>query len=290
MRPLTTSVFHRLRIPNQASVAFTRADLLVTLAVIALIALLGLRSVAAPRSISEIQICFSNHRQLTRAWTLFAEDNSGQLPGNLDGGDAQNMANTNRSWVVGWLDFSGRSDNTNTALLKNAQLGRYLDSASVFRCPSDPSRSRGLRGQLRVRSVSMNGYLGERSGTFTAGYKQFKTIQSIVDPKPAECFLFIEEREDSINDPWFPIDMASYDPLRPAGHQIVDYPADWHDGSAVLSFVDGHVENWRWIDPRTRPPHRPGAPLALAQPSPNNPDVARLQRSTSRKLVRTATP
>jgi hypothetical protein len=129
----------------------------------------------------------------------------------------------------------------------------------------------------------MNSYLGDRSGPYSAGYKQFKTIQSIVDPKPGECFLFIEEREDSINDPWFIVGMDGFDPERPQQWSIVDYPADWHDGSVALSFVDGHLETWRWTDPRTRPPHRFGQSLQLGQTSPFNPDLDRLHRASSRK-------
>lgn len=264
--------------------AFSRIDLITTIAVVAVLATLSLHSLAGNRSVAEVQLCLGNLRQLTRAWTLFAEDNSGKLPGNLDGGEAQNPANTNRSWVTGWLDFSSRTDNTNTAILMNGQIGRYLSSVSVFKCPSDSSLSRGRTGEARVRSVAMNSYLGERSGPFTAGYKQFRTIQSIVDPRPAECLVFIDEREDSINDPWFPIDMGSFDPLRPQAHRIIDYPADWHDGSGALSFVDGHVETWRWLDPRTRPTHRMGQLLALGISSPNNPDVTRIQHATSRKI------
>jgi hypothetical protein len=132
----------------------------------------------------------------------------------------------------------------------------------------------------------MNSYIGERSGPFSAGYRQFRTIQSIVEPKPAECFLFIEEREDSINDPWFIVGMDGFDPEAPAARQMVDYPSDWHDGAVALSFVDGHLESWRWLDPRTRPAHRLGQLLPLGQPSPHNVDVRRLQRAASRRVSR----
>jgi len=68
----------------------------------------------------------------------------------------------------------------------------------------------------------------------------------------------------------------------------VDYPADWHNRGANLSFADGHTETWRWRDSRTMPLHRTGASIPLAVASPNNPDVARIQAATSRKI--TATP
>jgi prepilin-type processing-associated H-X9-DG protein len=270
--------------PTGDARAFTRVDLLATLTVLLGFALQILSAVAVSRSTSDEEVCSDNLRELTRAWTHFAEDNQGRLPGNPDGEEAQNWANTNRYWAVGWLDNSKfRPDNTNTVILKNAQIGRYLKSVSVFKCPSDPSLSNGRTGTPRVRSVSMNSYLGERGGPYSAGYKQFKTMQSIVDPKPAECFVFIEEREDSINDPWFIVGMTGFDPPQPQRRAIVDYPADWHDNSAVVSFVDGHSETWQWTDPRTSPIHILGN-LTLNQLSPDNPDVERIQRASSRRV------
>ncbi len=104
-----------------------------------------------------------------------------------------------------------------------------------------------------------------------------------MEPRPAECLVFIEEREDSMNDPCFYIDMASYDPRRPSGYIWVDYPSARHEGGGSMSFADGHVETWRWTDARTAPPVRVGAFLASNVPSPNNPDVARVQHAASRR-------
>jgi len=124
--------------------------------------------------------------------------------------------------------------------------------------------------------------MGQRGGPYTSAYRQFNKISEIVSPKPSEAFVFIDEREDSMNDGWFPINMDGFDPRNPKAYQIVDYPADWHNQAANLSFVDGHGETWRWRDPRTTPPHTRGY-LTLGVSSTNNPDVARLQAATSSK-------
>lgn len=113
---------------------------------------------------------------------------------------------------------------------------------------------------------------------------QFSTLSSIVRPAPVECLVFIEEREDSINDGCFQIDMGSFDPVRPSADVLVDYPADRHEGAGTMSFADGHVEAWRWADPRTRVPVRFGQSLPLNIPSPANPDVTRIQLGASRKI------
>ena len=130
----------------------------------------------------------------------------------------------------------------------------------------------------------MNGYMGE-THPYTSGYKQFTKIAEIRDPKPAHAFVFTDEREDSINDGWFPVDMNGYDPVTPSRYTIVDYPADWHNRGDNLSFADGHTETWKWRDRRTMPLHRQGTAIPLGVASPNNPDVARIQSAATRRIT-----
>ena len=283
---------------SQRDSAFSLTDLIVVLAVVLVLAALQLPSAAGTKGKGQSASCLYNHRQLVRAWQLYARDNGGRLVGNLDGGNgAMSLSNSNKSWVLGWLDFQGGQPfgaNTNTLLLTaSSPLAPYLGrSAAVFKCPVDTSLSLGRKGLPRVRSVSMNGYLGDKfngrsapdSGAYSAGYWQFKKLSEIVTPSPSQEFVFIDEREDSINDGVLQIDMGGFDPQRPSIYTIVDYPADWHDRGVNLSFVDGHTESWRWHDRRTMPPHRFGAPIPLAVPSPNNEDVARIQAAASRRV------
>jgi prepilin-type processing-associated H-X9-DG protein len=233
-------------------------------------------------------MCINNNKQLGLAYILYADDNNDKLPGNLDGGNVQSFAATNLTWVAGWLDFNGGSPagaNTNTALILNSQLGKYSQAAGIYKCPADKALSRGTRGAPRVRSVSMNGYLGERGGPFTSGYNQFKKYSSLTAPSPSKCWVFVEEREDGINDGWFAVDMGSFDPARPSAHTIVDYPASYHNGACAFSFADGHAEVRKWVDARTKPKLKFGQLLPLGQPSPNNRDVDWIQERTSSKVT-----
>lgn len=262
-------------------------ELAVVLAVLVTLAALQLTWAATPKSRSALMVCQNNLRQLTAAWLVYAHDNGDRLVGNLDGGDALNAANSNRCWYVGSLDFNaGNSANTNLNYLRNSQLGRYVGpDLRVFKCPADRSAvAYGGKPVARVRSVSMNSYMGERTGPYTSGYRQFKNLSEIVQPTPSEALVFLDEREDSINDGWFAISMSGFEPRFPNAETLVDYPADYHDRGANVSFVDGHVETWHWRDRRTTPPHRRGQLLALAVATPNNPDVERLQAAASRKI------
>ena len=143
---------------SQRERAFTLTDLITVLAVVILLTMLDLPSAATTRGKGQSASCLNNHRQLVRAWQLYADANGGRLAGNLDGGDVMTLANSNRTWVLGWFDFNGGAPagaNTNTLLLTAySELAPYLNrQAEVFKCPADTSLSRGRTGVPRVRSV-----------------------------------------------------------------------------------------------------------------------------------------
>ncbi len=274
--------------------AFTRCDVSAVIGAVGMLCLLQISGIASSRGGGQTITCLSNLKAMTAAWFQHAEDHGGQLVGNLDGGEVQTLSNSNRTWVLGWIDFSGGStfpasaggsSDTNVLLLTQySPLANYLGhSARVFKCPADKSLNIGRTGAPRVRSIAMNGYMGSRPGPYTAGFRQITSLSQIVSPSPSERFVFLDERDDSLNDAWFPIDMTGFNSPSPRPHAIVDFPAEWHNGGGNLSFADGHAENWHWKDPRTTPPHRPGKLLTLGVFTPENPDVARLQHAATSK-------
>jgi prepilin-type processing-associated H-X9-DG protein len=263
---------------DRAPLAFTVVDLVATLAALGLLAAVHAPSLINSQTAAQRAICLNNHRQLARAWLAYAEDNHGRLTDSQD-----TVAST---WCAGWLDLmQATTDNTNTTLMLASQLGPYARSPQIYKCPADRSVGPVPGGSKlpRVRSVSMNSYLGESSGPYTSGYRQFKTLDEIVEPSPGNALVFLDERDDSINDGWFAIDMTGYDPRDPGAYILVDMPADWHNQAGNVSFADGHAETHRWSDSRTMPPHQYGMSLALGRTSPENPDVAWLQERASRK-------
>jgi prepilin-type N-terminal cleavage/methylation domain-containing protein/prepilin-type processing-associated H-X9-DG protein len=255
--------------------AFTLLELLVTIAVIGILAALILPALGRAKASAQGTECASNLRQLFHAWFMYSQDSNDELPANADGQDGMGVFT---NWVAGTM--SRATDATNTALLVDpaqSALARYLPTPGVYKCPGDHSRF--------VRSMSMNCRMNPTRirGTpaFTAGgnarYETFRRAQDIA--RPAEVFVFLDERSDSINDGYFGVDMSNTGtrdgngPSNP--YWIIDYPADYHNGAAEVSFADGHVEAHRWLEPTTL------VPLGRAKPgshtSPTDRDVKWLQ-------------
>lgn len=242
------SLFDRIQL------AFTLIELLVVLAVIGILASLMLPALNRTKGWAQGARCASNIRQLVLAWSMYCDENNGQLPCNSDGQDGMGVFT---NWVAGTM--SQATDATNSWLLIDSQhssLARYVTSAGTYKCPGDQS--------IYVRSVSMNCRLNpiriHGTPAFTDGgnarYETFRRSQEIT--RPDLIFVILDERRDSINDGYFGIDMGNTGTRDGTGtsnpYWIIDYPASYHNGSARVSFADGHVETHRWLETTTLVP------------------------------------
>ena len=98
-----------------AATAFTLVELIVIVAVLALVALCLVPTLARTKPDTRAFQCLNNCRQLSRAWRMYADDNNEKLAVNPTGTTIPSYP----VWAAGWLDWGASPDNTNSILLSD---------------------------------------------------------------------------------------------------------------------------------------------------------------------------
>ena len=260
------------------------------IAIIAILAALLLPALGRAKLKAQAVQCMNNNRQLMLAWRMYCEDSADQLP------YAYALAPVAQyAWVPcgGGLDLNlgsptqqGNWDVDNT--IKKSLLWPYCgNSVGIWHCPADRSTGQNPAGLKvpRPRSMSMNIWVGGRgdttdpSGGWGQGvnWKVYRKQVEMIRPGPSNTFVFLEEREDSINDGFFVVLMTGYPDM--SKEEMVDWPASYHGQAAAFAFADGHCEIHKWQDKRTYPPITTSIGTEM---QPNSKDVYWMQDHSTR--------
>jgi prepilin-type N-terminal cleavage/methylation domain-containing protein/prepilin-type processing-associated H-X9-DG protein len=237
--------------------AFTLVELLVVIAIIAILAALLLPALAKAKEEGRKVKCVNNYHQLAISWQLYAGDNQGNLIANPYDPSGSVTAFTNTtSWYRGLQDWNygtPQNANTNRAYLMSTVFAPYVIKPGILKCPSDVVDG---KGGVRLRSVAMNGFVGNdvtwpMLGTY--GLRMFVKDTQFLSPGPANTWVFIDTHPDDLADGFF------LDALPNSNHWggttfWSEWPASSHNGGGTLSFADGHVECHHWVDSITKVP------------------------------------
>jgi len=232
--------------------AFTLIEILVVIAIIGILFALLIPTLSSAKSRARTVACVSNMRQFGTAFSLYCQDNQDKVPPNKDGLDVK-LGDT---WVEGWQGHAG-SDCTNINLLKESLLYAYVHNVKVWSCPFYKDPKVYERVLPRVRTVSLNCFIGppwkRQDATIYMRSSQINDASKII--------TFIDEKVDTVNDATF-AQQFDYNVYRPDQWTLRDKPGIEHGKGGNFSFADGHVETHRWKDQRTLNPPRDDAVMA----------------------------
>ena len=199
-------------------------------------------------------VCLANLGQLTSAWSLYADDNDGDIV-NGDAGEYSDLHAGEPSWVLkDWQ--SGMTTPQRQAAIAGGALFPYAQDLRLYRCPlAEPSRTRSY---TVVDAMNCKGWPDMQA-------KMITNTSEI--EQPAARFVFVDSGDQpAIMGGWtcFVREERWWDP-----------PPIRHRDGTNFSFADRHAEHWMWKDPRTV---EFGRRLASSSPlQAGNEDIRRTQ-------------
>ncbi len=207
---------------------FTLVEILVVLAIIALLVALIFPVLSAAREKGRSTKCMSNLRQLGKAFFMYLNDWNETFP------FARDILGSGVEWVA-------RDPGRGRAIPERGVLYPYVRDARVYICPSDP----------HAEYVRVSYYMNHSLGVDQYPIRSYAQI-----PNPPELVLLVEKPYDGIfvgavfaglcGVSFLPTDSYNCPDVPPLcrGRTCMDILACWHNQLTNAVMCDGHVKSW----------------------------------------------
>ncbi len=232
---------------------FTLIELLVVIAIIAVLAGLLLPTLSKAKQKGQSIACVNNLKQLQLAWQLYADNHDDVMPLNWLADIDGHWRSQPGSWTLG--NLRADVDLTN---LTTGTLYLYAANARLYRCPADKTRvslSSGgrvpvIRSYATLVALHTKGLFADPGATVVSSplvqFSDCVKLSSIRAPGPDKAWVFIEPNEASHAHASWDFDL---------GRLNVNWahlPTGRHSLGCSLSFLDGHVQPYRWKAPKEK--------------------------------------
>lgn len=228
---------------------FTLIELLVVIAIIAILAAMLLPALSAAKNRAKEVACTSNNKQIGLAMIMYVGDNNDYLtPLNQN-----NFATHTTNW---WFRYLGNPYITSSTVSNNVWRCPMVLDADILPATvayyDSPCEGYGpFEDTVNPANCAVRYYLsltgtvqGSRKMTSINRTSQIWLIGDVGDPK----------KNGNINElptSGYYTDITVIKPVTGSGWTTVPsykQAACRHNGRAVFSFCDGHVESWKWSD------------------------------------------
>lgn len=181
--------------------AFTLVEMLVVIAVIAILAAILFPVFARARENGRRTSCLSNLRQLGAAFQQYTQDFDEKLPAATDAGSPGAATGYGENVTGGWMFYSsfgidGTEGEASTAANFDPSKGSlypYVKSAQVYVCPSD------ARGSLTKNSYALNGCMTEGPYAVTGTYTGMHPGKNISQFENTSQWMLLSEEASANN-------------------------------------------------------------------------------------------
>lgn len=224
--------------PSDRQRGFTLIELLVVIAIIAILAGMLLPALSKAKDSANATASMSNTKQLQLCVAMYSSDFNDFFPIN----NVSGVSAAPDSWIQGNVQaYTANYTNDVT----QASLYPYNKSVNIYRCPSD----KGVVARLR------NGTVVPHNRSYSISYaincNEWVNSNSDKSPnqkvsqikQPSKISVFVEENSVSIDNGAMGIRGTN------SLDTVWNLPASRHGNTCTISFVDSHVEKWKWKGP-----------------------------------------